>query len=333
MQDPNPKRLGKTLSLLLRHRPELGKLALDEGRWADLEEAARAAGRLMRQTVDVEHIRSLVGNTGRMHLEIDAAGSKVRALARRARMPNWRGDAPEILYHGTSRARLEEMREGEVLRRQSGRELFFSSKEEAAWQVAHRLPAEPLVLFVDARLARRKGVVFRKRRNNLYTSDSLAIRHVLNLQEGFGHQLSAGGFLYRFREGKIELALVSCERGRRRTWEVAKGKLEAGESPEDAAVRELQEEMGFEGEVQVTHRLGSVRYAFLTPEKEPRLKTLFLFLMKAEPCPEIFSPALEEGIVEVRWVPLGALAKMVTHASLKSVVKEVTHVLGELDEH
>ena len=199
MQDPNPKRLGKTLSLLLRHRPDLGKLSLDEGRWADLEEAARAAGRLMRQSVDVEHIRSLVGNTGRMHLEIDAVGSKVRALARKARMPNWRGEAPELLYHGTSRARLEEMREGELLRRKSGRDLYFSSSEEAAWQVAHRLDADPMVLFVDARMARRKGMVFRKKGNNLYASDSLSTRHVLNLQPGFGHQLSAGGFLYRFR--------------------------------------------------------------------------------------------------------------------------------------
>ena len=44
------------------------------------------------------------------------------------------------------------------------------------------------------------------------------------------------------------MALIQVKRPHARTWELAKGKLEYGETPQMTAKREIFEEMGYEGE-------------------------------------------------------------------------------------
>ena len=55
-------------------------------------------------------------------------------------------------------------------------------------------------------------------------------------------QVSAGGVVYRVHEGRVEFALV-CPAGRA-VWCLPKGMVEAHEKPEEAALREVQEETG-----------------------------------------------------------------------------------------
>ena len=60
-------------------------------------------------------------------------------------------------------------------------------------------------------------------------------------------EVSAGGVVYRRDEGSIELALAARRTRRGElAWGLAKGAIEAGESEEQAAVREVLEEPGLE---------------------------------------------------------------------------------------
>ena len=60
-------------------------------------------------------------------------------------------------------------------------------------------------------------------------------------------QTSAGGVVYRRRGGRTEVALISVgEQGR---WQLPKGLVGRGESPEEAALREVEEETGLACEV------------------------------------------------------------------------------------
>ncbi len=235
---------------------------------------------------------------------------------------------PDIVYHGTTRSRaMRHLRTGFV-DSGGGRQVFLSCEEDDAWRIAHRFPDEPVVLFVDAGRARRDGVRFHRTRSGLYVAQRIPTRHVLNLRRGFREQISAGGFLLRRDRGQVEMALVSCERRSGTTWEIAKGKLEPGETPHAAAVRELQEEMGFEGRVTVSGNLGMVRYGFQTPEGEPRLKSLHVFLMDVEDPPERFVPARDEGIAEVRWFSIQEAYERVTHTSLRPLMEELRRLFG-----
>ncbi|MFN2482988.1 MAG: NUDIX domain-containing protein [Pyrinomonadaceae bacterium] len=60
-------------------------------------------------------------------------------------------------------------------------------------------------------------------------------------------QTSAGGVVFRRRGGRVEVALISVGAGNR--WQLPKGLVDAGESPEAAAVREAREETGLDAEL------------------------------------------------------------------------------------
>jgi 8-oxo-dGTP diphosphatase len=55
-------------------------------------------------------------------------------------------------------------------------------------------------------------------------------------------QVSAGGVVYRRRQQSLQIILISV--GEHRRWQLPKGLLKKQESPEQAALREVQEETG-----------------------------------------------------------------------------------------
>jgi periplasmic divalent cation tolerance protein len=69
-------------------------------------------------------------------------------------------------------------------------------------------------------------------------------------------EISAGGVMYRKQTRGLEIALIHAH-GR---WGLPKGHVEAGESAEQAALREVREETGLEG--RVTRKLGEIRYSY-----------------------------------------------------------------------
>jgi 8-oxo-dGTP pyrophosphatase MutT (NUDIX family)/phosphohistidine phosphatase SixA len=67
---------------------------------------------------------------------------------------------------------------------------------------------------------------------------------------------AAGGVVWRVHNGKVEVALI--HRPRYDDWSFPKGKLDEGETELQAAVREVEEELGCK--VAVSRRIGEVRY-------------------------------------------------------------------------
>ncbi|HKH45613.1 MAG TPA: NUDIX hydrolase [Thermoanaerobaculia bacterium] len=57
------------------------------------------------------------------------------------------------------------------------------------------------------------------------------------------HQHSAGGLIVR----SSQILLISTQEGKR--WQLPKGHIEAGETPEEAALREVREETGVTGRI------------------------------------------------------------------------------------
>src|SRR5215207_16944 len=57
-------------------------------------------------------------------------------------------------------------------------------------------------------------------------------------------QISAGGVAFRWRESELEIAIVSVRPKLR--WQLPKGIVDPGESPQVTAVREVREEAGIE---------------------------------------------------------------------------------------
>jgi len=237
---------------------------------------------------------------------------------------------PDVLYHATTMDRLEHYKNQNKVRHGRGKFIFLSRTESHAWQVAHRFKSgDPIVLYVDVPRARRAGVKFKRNRQGLWQSTDIDLKHILNLQPGFQVQVSAGGLPCYFGESPPKLALIQVKRPFSNTWEVAKGKLEVGETPPQAACREVCEEMGCEMDLQIVKSLGVIRFGFYTPEREPRLKSLHLYLMKTPHMDVVFEPANAEGIIGVGWLTPGEALKRVTHRSLKPIFKNIVRIFKE----
>ncbi len=91
-------------------------------------------------------------------------------------------------------------------------------------------------------------------------------------------QISAGGVVYRVHEGRVEFALV-CPAGRS-VWCLPKGMLEPREKPEEAALREVQEETGLVARPRGS--LGEIEYWFAERSQRGRIhKRVHHFLFEA----------------------------------------------------
>ena len=106
---------------------------------------------------------------------------------------------------------------------------------------------------------------------------------------------AAGGVVVR--DGRVLLV----HRPRHGDWSLPKGKLELGESWEEAAVREVGEEAGVRGTI--VRELGSTHYDVRGEPKEVRW-----FVMETDD-----EPAAQNEVDEVRWVPLGDAPALLTY--------------------
>ena len=119
---------------------------------------------------------------------------------------------PDILYHATDIELAGRARERGVLEIDGGRQVFMSRSESQAWLVAHRRKVEPMVLYIDVSRARRAGARFVRNGRGLWQTRSIPAEHVLNLRDGFGHQLSAGGLPVFMGPNGPEVALIQVVR-------------------------------------------------------------------------------------------------------------------------
>jgi 8-oxo-dGTP diphosphatase len=98
-------------------------------------------------------------------------------------------------------------------------------------------------------------------------------------------------------------------------WTFPKGKLEPGETHEQAAVREVEEETGLR--CRLGRELPSTRYR----DSKGRPKTVRYWAM--QPLDGVFSPRRE--VDEVRWLPRDEARSLLSH----SHDQEVLEALGE----
>lgn len=86
--------------------------------------------------------------------------------------------------------------------------------------------------------------------------------------------ISAGVVIYRVNNNVIEYLLLHHIAGH---WDFAKGKVEAGETNEQAALRELHEEAGLKTSLEKGFQ-DSVEYKFMERDGQMTKKTVFFFL-------------------------------------------------------
>ncbi|MGE4357524.1 MAG: NUDIX hydrolase [Candidatus Omnitrophota bacterium] len=137
-------------------------------------------------------------------------------------------------------------------------------------------------------------------------------------------QHSAGGVIFRNRGGRIEVALIS--RNQNTVWCLPKGKIEEGETPEEAARREVKEETGLEGEL--IQKLNSIHYFYSSKEEDTIFsKTVDFFLFRYTDGNIIEH---NEEVDSVEWLDIDKAIERLTYKSEKETVEKAKKVLQKL---
>ncbi|MDR5694043.1 MAG: NUDIX hydrolase [Armatimonadota bacterium] len=140
------------------------------------------------------------------------------------------------------------------------------------------------------------------------------------------HVQSAGGVVFRVESGTYQVLLLMHENGK---WMLPKGVIEAGETPEEVALREVREEAGV-SHVRIVADLGEERYFFYWRQDRTYYdKTVHYYLMEflggEEPAPQ-----KEEGFVGYAWVPLEEALVRIKYRETREVIRRAQEVLGNL---
>ncbi|MCU1615968.1 MAG: ADP-ribose pyrophosphatase [Frankiales bacterium] len=138
-------------------------------------------------------------------------------------------------------------------------------------------------------------------------------------------ETSAGGLVVAddgVNEPRAALIGRTDRRGRL-LWSLPKGHIEAGESPEDTAVREVAEETGIIGEVVAP--LGIIDFWFVADGRRVH-KTVHHFLLRA------IGGALSDAdieVTEVAWVPFSELSGRLAYADERALVERAPALLAD----
>ncbi len=136
---------------------------------------------------------------------------------------------------------------------------------------------------------------------------------------GIQRVVSSGGVIYRNAEdGELQVALISNDR----RWLLPKGFVEQGETAEEAALREVKEETGLQGEI--VGKLGDIDYSFSRGTRF--FKTVHFYLMK------FIGGSMTEHDSEVdtvRWVPISEAARILAYPNERRIVQTAETMLRQ----
>lgn len=127
-------------------------------------------------------------------------------------------------------------------------------------------------------------------------------------------ETSSGGVVFRRTGEAAHFLLIRDPYG---NWGLPKGHLEGGETPVQAAVREVAEETGLD-ELAVVDQLPTIDWYFKDGAVVVHKFCHFFLIESAagEPCPQ-----LDEGITECVWLPLNGALVTLSYANAREVLR------------
>jgi len=138
-------------------------------------------------------------------------------------------------------------------------------------------------------------------------------------------EVSAGGLVLDRSSTPWKAALIArVDRRGRLIWSLPKGHVEAGETNEQAAIREVEEETGIQSSVLML--LGTIDFWFMAAEKRIH-KTVHHFILDAQGG-ELSDEDRE--VDEVAWIPIGEVEGKLAYPDERKLMARVPELLAGL---
>jgi 8-oxo-dGTP diphosphatase len=140
-------------------------------------------------------------------------------------------------------------------------------------------------------------------------------------------QVSSGGVVYRRDGTQVDVILILV--GEKRRWQLPKGIVEPGETPETTAVREAREEAGVD--TRLGEKIDTVEYWYVstwaeTPVRYHKFVHFFLLEYTGGDVAQH-----DQEVIEARWMPIGESVRMLSFANEKKIVERAAETLRSAD--
>jgi 8-oxo-dGTP pyrophosphatase MutT (NUDIX family) len=137
------------------------------------------------------------------------------------------------------------------------------------------------------------------------------------------NQVSAGGVAFRLSEFEPEVAIVAVMPGER--WQLPKGIIDKGESPEVAAQREVREEAGIETELLAP--IETIEYWYVSERRGRRVRyhKFVHFFLLAYRDGDVSNH--DHEVSEARWVSIDEALGMLAFKSERAVVEKAREMI------
>ena len=172
-------KIGKFLSLVLRHSPETIQLELDENGWANIQELIEKS-KTKNIYLTKEELVDIVTNNDKQRYSLNDKKTMIRAnqghsisidLELQSIIP------PEILYHGTATRFVDSIQTLGLDKR--ARQFVHLSKDiETAEKVGSR-HGKPIILIVRASQMVADGFEFFQSANGVWLTDSVPTKYIV----------------------------------------------------------------------------------------------------------------------------------------------------------
>ena len=174
----NDKKISKFLSLVLRHRPKVIGLQLDDQGWAEVPDLLEKM-KIKGINLDLTALIQLVDTNDKQRFKLSKNFKKIRAnqghslpidLAIKSKEP------PSVLFHGTATRFLTSIKENGLLK-MNRQHVHLSTDHLTAKKVGER-HGKPLILTIDTKRMFQNGKAFYLSENGVWLTDSVPFQYI-----------------------------------------------------------------------------------------------------------------------------------------------------------
>lgn len=167
-QSKNDIQLGKFISLILRHKPEVINLSLDLNGWANVDELLDGINK-SGKSINMEKLEKIVEHNNKKRYIFNDDKTKIRAnqghsikvdVELKQKIP------PQFLYHGTAVKNLVGIKKYGI-QKQNRLHVHLSSDVDTAYKVGSR-HGKPCILKVNSAQMHNDGYIFYLSNNNVW---------------------------------------------------------------------------------------------------------------------------------------------------------------------
>lgn len=178
MTEQDKKRIGKFLSLVLRHSPETIDIELDENGWANVQELIEKCKK-HRYHFSKEDLIEIVETNDKKRYSFNDTQNKIRANQGHSisiDLALTPVEPPEFLYHGTATRFLPSIMEQGIIKG-SRQHVHLSKDKETATKVGSR-HGKPAILTIMSGKMYKDGILFYQSDNGVWLTDYVDTKYI-----------------------------------------------------------------------------------------------------------------------------------------------------------